>query len=603
MAHSAFSRAATFILASVFAASAFRFAPNASIRGKKNTSIPKTEVSYTDGKLTIAESGSLSCKITVKKDGAAKAKEIFIDMAEKVLGEKGNSEKDDSSTEIILDYGEFDDKFDERLESLTADGFVIAERDGKVYIYGNNERGLRYGVYAFFENFCGVRYLTADVDYIPEAASIEIPKDTFDLQNPAFEYRRLEYYQVYHNYDFADKLRLNASEEDRRWGLFVHTFFDLIPPEKYFEEHPEWYALIGGERKAAVGGDYSNVTQLCCSNDEMIAELIKNLGEMMKQRPDCDWWSVSQEDNEYFCQCEKCREIAEQTGTLGGPIYYMIEKVAAEYPDKTISTLAYTYSFDIPKNIEFRDNVLIMFCPVEYYSGINFGVDENEYAEKFESVFTEFGKLTKIYLWDYIINFNNLMMPFPNLYILKNHLQYFADNNVTMVFMQGNREVGGDMWALREYVTAKLMWNPDLDTDELIDDFLNCYYGAAAPMMREYINLLTSKFEEAKAKDEAVLQIYAGASTQSWTSKDSLREYIEILDRALEAVQGDADLTHRVEEQKMSVVYTLMFQLNKKDKQEYLEFFKRVCDESGVTQLGEFGAMPVEVFYEKSKMK
>ena len=601
MAHSAFSRAATFILASVFAASAFRFAPNASIRERKNTSVTKTEVTYTDGKLTIAENGSLSCKITAKKDGAAKAKEIFTDMAGKVLGENGNSEKADSSVEIVLDYGEFDDKFDERLESMTTDGFVIAERDGKVYIYGNNERGLRYGVYAFFEDFCGVRYLTADVDYIPETASIEIPKDTFDLQNPAFEdYRRLEYYQINHNSDFADKLRLNAYEEDKRWGLFVHTFFSLMPPEKYFDEHPEWYALRDGERKATVDGD---TTQLCCSNDEMIEELIKNLGEMMEKKPECDWWSVSQNDNQYFCQCEKCKEIAEQTGTTGGPNYYMLEKVAEAYPDKTISTLAYTYSFDMPKNIEFRDNVLIMFCPIEYYSGINFGIDKNEYAEKFESVFTEYGKLTKIYLWDYIINFNNLMMPFPNLYILKNHLQYYADNNVSMVFMQGNDEVGGDMWALRSYVTAKLMWNPELDTDELIDDFLNCYYGAAAPMMREYIDLLTSKFEEAKAKEGAVLDMYTGASTQSWTSKDSLTEYIEILDRGLEAVQGDADLTHRVEEQKMSVVFTLMFQLNKKDRQEYLEFFKRVCDESGVTKVGGPEIMSVEIFYEKSKMK
>ena len=35
----------------------------------------------------------------------------------------------------------------------------------------------------------------------------------------------------------------------------------------------------------------------------------------------------------------------------------------------------------------------------------------------------------------------------------------------------------------------------------------------------------------------------------------------------------------------------------------YREFFKRVCDESGVTKVGGPEIMSVEIFYEKSKMK
>jgi len=29
---------------------------------------------------------------------------------------------------------------------------------------------------------------------------------------------------------------------------FVHTFYPLIPPEKYFAQHPEWFSEIKGTR-------------------------------------------------------------------------------------------------------------------------------------------------------------------------------------------------------------------------------------------------------------------------------------------------------------------------------------------------------------------
>ena len=49
---------------------------------------------------------------------------------------------------------------------------------------------------------------------------------------------------------------------------FVHTFFPLIPPDKYFENHPEWFSEIDGKRQ-------QGRTQLCLTNDQMRQELVK----------------------------------------------------------------------------------------------------------------------------------------------------------------------------------------------------------------------------------------------------------------------------------------------------------------------------------------
>ena len=56
-----------------------------------------------------------------------------------------------------------------------------------------------------------------------------------------------------------------------------------------------------------------------------------------------------------------------------------------------------------------------------------------------------------IIVWDYVIQFNHLLSPFPNLQVLQPNIQFFAENGVNAMFEQGNREVGGEFAALRSY--------------------------------------------------------------------------------------------------------------------------------------------------------
>ena len=56
------------------------------------------------------------------------------------------------------------------------------------------------------------------------------------------------------------------------------------------------------------------------------------------------------------------------------------------------------------------------------------------------------------------------------------------------MFEQGNREVGGEFAELRAYLISKLLWNPDVNADSVMNDFLRGYYGAAAKPIRAYID-------------------------------------------------------------------------------------------------------------------
>ncbi len=82
-------------------------------------------------------------------------------------------------------------------------------------------------------------------------------------------------------------------------------------------------------------------------------------------------------------------------------------------------------------------------------------------------------------MWDYVVQFRNLLSPFPNLRVLQPNIQYFRDNGIQMMFQQGSGGLMSEFVELRSYIIAKLLWNPDLDVDLLMDDFLNGYYGPA----------------------------------------------------------------------------------------------------------------------------
>ena len=45
------------------------------------------------------------------------------------------------------------------------------------------------------------------------------------------------------------------------WG--VHTFYPLMPPAEFFNDHPEYYSLIDGKR-------IHDHAQLCLSNPDVL---------------------------------------------------------------------------------------------------------------------------------------------------------------------------------------------------------------------------------------------------------------------------------------------------------------------------------------------
>jgi len=380
-----------------------------------------------------------------------------------------------SKNEIVIGLKNVHNKTIISPGQLTHDGFYIST-NGKQVIIAGRDGGQLFGSYRFLEQFLGCKMLSSDVVITPTTNSIWLPSNYVMISNPAFEYR----YNFSLDGNSKDYLNWHGLNSIDDWGMFGHTYNTLIPAKSYFKKEPNYYALWNGRRTPA---------QLNPTNRSMAVTLIHNLDSSMRLNPGARFWSVSQNDTSIFCQCDSCRQLNFIEKTPQAANLELVNKVAASFPLKTISTLAYAYSRKPPLNLITAFNVNIVLSDIECRRDVP--IERDSASVRFRKDLSEWSVHTRnIMLWDYVCQFNHFLDPFPNLYTLKPNLLFFKKAGVKMVFEEGNYQSPGELSELRSYILSKLLWNPHANVDTILQDFLLGYYGPAAPYIKKYIKLL-----------------------------------------------------------------------------------------------------------------
>ncbi|MBR5160988.1 MAG: DUF4838 domain-containing protein, partial [Thermoguttaceae bacterium] len=273
--------------------------------------------------------------------------------------------------------------------------FMKSLDDGSIILAGHDQRGTLYAVYTFLEDKLGVRWWTDTESTVPKTPNLTIA--LLDVRYaPKLIYRESNYKVGFRTPVFAARCKDNGSRATlgpelgghHTYQFFVHSFNRLIPGEKYFKDHPDWFPEINGVRKygfpdwafppegakelmASLPPEqvHKSGTQLCLANDEMRAELTKNALEALRKNPTATIISISQNDWHGYCTCEKCRALDEAEGSHSASLINFVNKVAEdiekEFPNVWVDTLAYQYTRKPPKTIKPRHNVIVRLCTIE----------------------------------------------------------------------------------------------------------------------------------------------------------------------------------------------------------------------------------------------
>jgi len=446
-----------------------------------------------------------------------------------------------------------------RLDTLAEEAFVIRTDGGDVYLAGHDDRGTLYAVYSFLEDHLGARWYAPDATVLRPQDVVRVP-DLNETQAPAFSYRNTDEAMVFGNGQWDAHLKLNGvnvPDQAELGGinrLFngAENFYSLVPPNRYFADHPDYYSLVGGRRKS------SPDSQLCLSSPGVFKVVVDALVAEAKANPKELTLGLSPNDAEHGnCECDACRAADAKFGSPAGTLLDFVNKVAtavqAALPDRKIwvETLAYQYTEKAPTPgaIAPANNVLVCLAPIYACDGHPLASDPQNKTSKEALLAWKKVAPGHLQIWHYVVNFAHYVQPYPDWDELGADMAYYRDNGVSGMFCEGDYQGNCDLQAMHTWVMAHLFWNPRQDVWGLVRDFSDGYYGKAGADIYAYLRLFHDRLQQPNVH----LHLYDPPTSPLFTA-ELLKSASDLFDHA-EAAAETLEVKRRVQEARMGIRY------------------------------------------------
>lgn len=441
--------------------------------------------------------------------------------------------------------------------TLGDEGYAISISRGAIILSAGKTRGVMNAVFALLEEDLGCRFYANDSIRLPHTNTLVIAPvarrhvPQLKLRDPFYACAFDPLWSLRNRANAP-----NAAVPEEQGGhmdyanMFVHTAAQIVPPEKYFKEHPDYFAQqADGTRTTA---------QLCPTHPDVAGIAIDYVRQVLRDNPHTEIVSVSKNDVQVMCLCERCRKLRDAEGSEMANQLFLVNQVAAaieqEHPEVVMDTLAYLDTIRVPKTARPRRNVAIRLCN-DAVGAWNLPFTPAAQCEAASLVGAWSAVHNRIYIWDYNVNFSHYLAPMPNLDVMAANIRFWIKNHAEGVMLQGGYQGPAERDQLKSWVSAKLLWNPAWDEKALTRDFIEGHYGQAAPALEEYEALL-QRLRTEHAKDFAAppggirYPMDAPFLTSTFVNQATA-----IFAQARALAGGDDELLRRVERAELPILY------------------------------------------------
>ncbi len=457
---------------------------------------------------------------------------------------------------------------------LTDEGYEIEAGPGRVSIRGGGPAGLVYGVYECLRRHGGCQFsgLGPDGEHVSRRASLDIPAGVW-RREPRLWYRGLQFsgrgderlnryrldwmaknglnYVMVHPLSDGDggqvsyvdpatgELRVEPATgsygmdyvrrfylpELRKRGLKLdmnhHNLFYWLPPETYFREHPDWYALRKGIRSVERAQ-----LSLCTSNRAMAETLIANIKAWLRNYPEGKIVGLVSEDGRGMCECEACRRLdldpADATRPYRGHrspdgmnpsksrrYALLLNEVARalrdEFPGVLLGAGAYVDLQWPAQDIGYERTILpwvAMYWRCAAHPLARGGCAMNDFFFRLLESWKQVHDGPLI-LYEYYMGMNAQKgMPYPMAGLIAREwpgLRRLGIGGATIQCLADDFNTH----ALNYLAFARCGWEEHVDTERLLDDYLLGQFGAAAPALKPIYRHFLEKTARIEAGSEA----------------------------------------------------------------------------------------------------
>lgn len=367
------------------------------------------------------------------------------------------------------------------------------------------DRGTIYGVYELLDRL-GVRWFRPETwgEHVPQKNIVTLPlgQDTF---KPAYTYRSgfntyrwkatKEQAAMANRWAFRNR-HAAGGQPGSAYGVYVgHNLNNLLPRWKYAKEHPEYYALVNGERKGQ---------QICMGNPVVQEEVAQALVQFVKDNPNQTIRSIEPYDSlDGFCECELCRAMDDPNLTTPAgekrldkasmsnrmAIFgnYVARRLREEGQHLSISWYAYATHFEAPTKVTAME-------PNIYVGPTTIGAAYGDYSKllhdpkapgnvNFLKIVSGWSQYTNMFARDYWSG-GCWYGPLPYLTFLTDRTRNYRKYNIQGIVNEVHPSWGAQTMA--HYFAVRLQVNPDIDVDKELEYFCDSYFGPAGKPMLEY---------------------------------------------------------------------------------------------------------------------
>lgn len=395
--------------------------------------------------------------------------------------------------------------------ALGDDGFIIKTAGQKLIIAGGELRGTLYGVFDFFQKYMDCKWLSNTAVIIPKKSIAAIPVSINVREVPAYRFRAptVVYNMTSVNPDYALANKINGlvqSVNAPEYGGMIadypgHTVAQIVPPDKYFAEHPDYYALTEtGERIT---------DNPCLSNENVIQIYIDYAKKQIHDNPNRTSITMGLNDSSVTCQCDKCKAIYAEEGANAGTLIRLLNRVCEAIrplnPKVKLLTFAYACSVDAPKTV-CDENIIIYYCPITMCYAHALQECSYDASKAVCKQLVDWGKITNnIYIFEYPMNYNEQALPYAKYDAVRKNIQFYYENHASGLFNCAVSNCDPNFFVLDNYIYAKLLWNPYADMEKIMAEFMSDYFGPGWQYIREYLRMIC---EECNGKSFLGVQMH-----------------------------------------------------------------------------------------------
>lgn len=454
-----------------------------------------------------------------------------------------------------------------RIEGLKPEGFRIHAAGRDLHIAGDDSPGdpeqirrnrptrcgTLFGVYEFLERYLSVVFAWHDDlgTIVPSRKEIRIPLPAEIVQAPDWATRTIIHSPAGATGGlFGRRLRLGASMETD----YTHAWFRILPPEKHGAAHPEYFALVGGERKTSTYLK-SHGGQVCTTNPEVIDLFARAAIDHFDRSPGDEVFALSPNDGKGFCECAPCRAL-DPPGDGDPPdltdrilTFYnaVAERVARVHPSKRLGGFVYAAYRHAPARVRPHPSLSLAHATNSAHAQGMGDAREREDERAWVSLSKDVVKYDIYYYGEY----GSMNLPAPITTHLAEKLRREHELGFRGAYLYAAPSY--ELLGAGHYLMARLMWDRKADGEALERRYHDALYGPAGPDALEYTRLLESRLRKARLegidRGDPILLPLLGASGDDETSAAFtvaaygaiLEAASKILDRARSRALSDSE--------------------------------------------------------------